>query len=55
VLKQRSTYRIDLDAALGEEFFDVAVGQAKAQVLADREHNHLGWEAEAGEGGARRD
>jgi hypothetical protein len=55
VLKQRSTYRIDLDAALGEEFFDVAVGQAKGQVPADREHNHLGWEAEAGEGGARRD
>ena len=45
VLKQRSTCRIDLDAALGEEFFDVAVGQAKAQVPADREHHHLGWEA----------
>ncbi|HEV2871390.1 MAG TPA: EamA family transporter, partial [Actinomycetota bacterium] len=33
----------------------VAVGQAEAQVPADREHNHIGWEAEAGEGGARRD
>jgi hypothetical protein len=46
---------VDLDAALGEEFFEVAVGQAEAQVPADREHNHLGWEAEAGEGGVRRD
>jgi hypothetical protein len=41
---------VDLDAALGEEFLDVAVGEAEAQVPADRQHDHLRWEAEAGEG-----
>jgi hypothetical protein len=46
---------VDLDAALGEEFFDIAIGETKAQVPADGQHNHLGWEAEAGEGGVRRD
>ena len=40
---------VDLDAAFGEQFLDVAVGQAEAQVPADREHDHLRWEAEAGE------
>jgi hypothetical protein len=44
---------VDLDPALGEELFDVAVRQAEAQVPADREHDHLGWEAEAGKGGPR--
>jgi hypothetical protein len=34
--------------------FDVAVGQAEAQVPADRNDDHVGWEAKAGEGGARR-
>jgi hypothetical protein len=42
---------VDLHAALGEEFLEVAVGQAEAQVPADRQHDHIGWEAEAGEGG----
>jgi hypothetical protein len=28
---------VDLDAALGEELFDVPVGQAEAQVPADRQ------------------
>jgi hypothetical protein len=46
---------VELDAALGEEFFDIAIGETKAQVPADGQHNHLGWEAEAGEGGVRRD
>jgi hypothetical protein len=46
---------VDHDATLGQELLEVAVGQAEAQVLADREHNHLGWEAEAGEGRARSD
>jgi hypothetical protein len=46
---------VDLDAAFGEQLLDISVGQAEAQVSADREHNHIGWEAEAGEGGARRD
>ena len=45
---------VHLDTPLGEELLDVAVGQAEAQVSADRQHNHIGWEAEAGEGGARR-
>jgi hypothetical protein len=46
---------VDLDAALGEELFDVAVGQAEAQVPADRQHDDIGREAEAGEAGAWRD
>jgi hypothetical protein len=33
---------VDLDAALGEQFFDVAVGEAKAEVPADRQHDHIG-------------
>jgi len=33
---------VDLDAAFGEEFLDVAVGQAVAQVPADRHDDHLG-------------
>jgi hypothetical protein len=41
---------VDLDAALGEEFLEVAVGQAESQIPADREHDHVGREAEAGEG-----
>ena len=48
-------HMVDLDAALGEEFFDVAVGQAEAQVPANRDDDHLRREAEAGEGGAGRD
>ena len=44
---------ISLDATLGEEFLDVAVGQAEAQVPADRQDDHVGGEAEAGEGGPR--
>jgi hypothetical protein len=44
---------IDLDAALGAQFLDIAVGQAKAQVTADGEDDHVGWEVEAGEGGPR--
>jgi hypothetical protein len=41
---------VDLDAALGEEFFDVAVGQAEAQVPADREDDDIWWETKAYEG-----
>ena len=41
---------IDLDAAFGEEFFDVPVGQAEAQVQADRQGDDLGREAVPGEG-----
>jgi hypothetical protein len=44
---------ISLDTSLGEEFLDVVIGQPEAQVPADRQDNHVGWEAEAGEGGPR--
>jgi hypothetical protein len=40
---------IDLDASLGEQLLDVAIGQAEAQVPADRQDDHVRWEAEAGE------
>jgi hypothetical protein len=46
---------IHLDTPLGEQLLDVAVGQAEAQVPADRQHDHLGGEAVAREGGPRRD
>ena len=46
---------VDLDPALGEQLFDVAVGQAEAQVPPDRQHDHIRREAEPGEGGARGD
>jgi hypothetical protein len=41
---------VDLDAALGEQLFNIAVGQAKAQIPADRQDDDVGWEPEAGEG-----
>ena len=37
---------VDLDTAFGEELFDVAVGQAEAQIPADRQHDHIMREAE---------
>jgi hypothetical protein len=36
---------VDVDTAFSQQFFDVAVGQALAQVPADRHHDHLSWEA----------
>jgi hypothetical protein len=39
---------VDLDPALGQQPLDVAVGQAEAQVPADREDDDIGCEAEAG-------
>jgi len=44
---------VDIDPALGEQLLNVAVGQTEAQVPADRQHNHVGREAEAGEGRSR--
>src|ERR671910_3806731 len=44
---------VDLDPALGEQFLDIAIGQAEAQVPADGEDDDIGWEPEAGEGGPR--
>jgi hypothetical protein len=41
---------VDLDAALGEQLLDVVVGEAKAQVPADRQHDHIRRKAETGEG-----
>jgi hypothetical protein len=40
---------IDGDAPLGQQFLDVPLGQAIAQVPADRERDHLSREPEAGE------
>jgi hypothetical protein len=41
---------IDVDAALGEQFLDVAVRQLEAQVPADRPHDHIRRKAETGKG-----
>jgi hypothetical protein len=41
---------VDLDPALGEQFLDVAIGQPEAQLPANRQHDHVGWKAEASEG-----
>jgi len=37
---------IDRDATLGQQFFHIPVGEPVAQVSANREHDHLRWEAE---------
>jgi hypothetical protein len=44
----------DLDTALDERLLDVAVGQAVAQVSADRDHDHLRRKPEPGERRPRR-
>ena len=44
---------VDLDPAFGQQFLDVAVGQAETQLPADGEDDDIGWEAEAGNGGPR--
>ena len=41
---------VDLDGAFGEQLLDVAVRQRETQVPADRQHDHIRREAEAGEG-----
>jgi hypothetical protein len=40
---------IDLDAAFSEQFFDVAVRQAVAEVPAHRQQDHVGREPETSE------
>jgi hypothetical protein len=40
---------INLDAAFGEEFFDISVEQAEAEVPAHRQRHDVGREPEAGE------
>jgi hypothetical protein len=44
---------VDVDAAFGQEFFDVSVGQPVAQIPAHRQRDHLGRETETGERGPR--
>jgi hypothetical protein len=39
---------VDLDATLGQQLFDVAVGQAVAEVPADRDCDHLRRKPEPG-------
>jgi hypothetical protein len=43
---------VDLDATLDQEFFDVAIRQALAEVPAHRQHDDVGWGTEADEGRA---
>jgi hypothetical protein len=40
---------VNLDAALGKELFDVAVGQAVAEVSAHRQQDHVRREPESNE------
>jgi hypothetical protein len=40
---------VDVDAAFGEQFLDVAVGQSVAQVPAHRYHDYLGRKPESSE------
>jgi hypothetical protein len=35
---------VDLDATLGQQLLDVPVGEAEAQLPADRYDNDIGWE-----------
>jgi hypothetical protein len=44
---------VDLDAPLGQQFLEVAARQPKSQLPADRQDDHLGREAKAGEGRLR--
>jgi hypothetical protein len=43
---------VNLDATLDQQLLDVVICEAEAQVPADREHDDIGREAEAGKGGA---
>jgi hypothetical protein len=42
---------VDRDPAFDQQFLYIAVRQREAQVSTHCQHDHLGWEAEAGEGG----
>jgi hypothetical protein len=44
---------VDLGTALSEQLLDVAVGEAEAEVPADRQHDDVRWEPEASEGRPR--
>jgi hypothetical protein len=41
---------VNLDAALSEQLFDVAVEETNAKASADRQHDHISSEAETGQG-----
>jgi hypothetical protein len=41
---------VNLDTALAEQFLDVPLGEAKPEVPANCQHDHVGWEAKASEG-----
>jgi hypothetical protein len=43
---------VNFDAALDQQFLDVAVGQAEPQVPADCQHGDVGREGEASKGGS---
>jgi hypothetical protein len=45
---------VHLHTTLGEQLLDISVGQAEAQVPADRQHDDVGREAEAGKGRSRK-
>ena len=40
---------VDLDAAFGEEFFDVTVGEPVSEIPSNREHDDLGRKSVASE------
>jgi hypothetical protein len=40
---------VDVDPALGQQLFEIAVGKAIAQIPAHRQHDHLGRKPEPGE------
>jgi hypothetical protein len=39
---------VHLDTAFDQESFDVAVRQAEAEIPADRDDDHVGWETAGG-------
>jgi hypothetical protein len=41
---------VDVDPTLGQQLFEVAVGQVDAQIPAHRQHDDVGREVEPGEG-----
>jgi hypothetical protein len=45
---------VDLDVSFGQQFLDVAVAQAVAQVPPDHDHDRVDREPEAGERRPRR-
>jgi hypothetical protein len=42
------------DAPLGQQLFDISIGEFVAQVPANREHDHIWWEPKPRETGVER-